>query len=141
MFALPTVNWHNISAVMTTHAYRRSAMAILAVGGLFLPLRSPPHRFVFNEYRKGQGRANLAVTCLLQDSEGFLWVGSKAGLFRYDGQKFQEFRSSDPDDRSIMAIHQSINGNLWIASEHGGLLQRRGDHFEPVVLTETLSFQ
>ncbi len=126
---------------MTTHAYRRRAMAILAAVCFVLPVRSTAQRFVFKDYGKEQGLANLAITCLLQDSEGFLWVGTKAGLFRYDGRKFQEFHSSDPDDRSIMAIHQSINGNLWIASEHGGLLQRRGDHFEPVVLTETLSFQ
>src|SRR5258708_4446178 len=141
MFVLTTINWHNISDAMLARIYRRCAMAMLAAVLLALPVSTAAQRFVFKDYGKDQGLTNLALTCLLQDSEGFLWVGTKSGLFRYDGQKFQEFHPSDPADRSIMAIHQSAGGNLWVATEHGGLLQRRGDHLEPVILTETMNLQ
>src|SRR6266852_164146 len=114
MFALPTVNWHNISAVMTARAYRRCAMAMVAVVGLALPVRSAAQRFVFKDYGKEQGLANLAIARPLQDSDGFQWVGTKAGVFRYDRERCQEFRPGDPSDRSITAIHQSIGGNLCI---------------------------
>lgn len=95
-------------------------------------------RFTFKSYTKDQGLANLASTCLLQDSEGFIWVGTMAGLFRYDGQSFHEFAPTDPSDRSIQAVHQSIGGELWVATQQGHLLQRKGDHLEPVLLTGTI---
>src|SRR5258708_1297407 len=139
MFILKAMNWHNISSVMPTRVYHRWVVTMIAA--VFLTLPASGQRFAFKDYGKDQGLANLALTSLLQDSEGFLWVGTKAGLFRYDGQRFQEFHPNDPADRSIMAIHQSADGKLWIATEHGGLLQRRGDHLEPVVLTETMNLR
>jgi signal transduction histidine kinase/CheY-like chemotaxis protein/ligand-binding sensor domain-containing protein len=141
MFVLATINRHNISNVMPARACRRCVVAIIALVCLALPAGMAAQRFVFKDYGKDQGLTNLALTCLLQDSEGYLWVGTKAGLFRYDGQKFQEFHPKGPADRSIKAIYQSAGGNLWIATEHGGLLQRRGDHLEPVMLTENMDFQ
>jgi hypothetical protein len=33
------------------------------------------------------------VTCLAQTNDGFLWLGSPAGLFRFDGTRFESFRS------------------------------------------------
>jgi len=139
MFVSTAMNWHNISGIMTARFYRRCVAALVVAVSLTLPTAA--QRFAFKDYGKDQGLANLALTSLLQDSEGFLWVGTKAGLFRYDGQRFQEFHPSDPADRSIMAIHQSADGHLWIATERGGLLQRRGDHLESVVLTETMNLR
>ncbi len=104
-----------------------------------LAARSPAQRFAFKDYTKEQGLTNLALTCLAKDSEGFLWVGTKAGLFRYDGQKFREFLPSDASDRSIEAIHESLGGDLWVATEQGHLLQRRGDHLERVALSENVT--
>src|SRR5882724_10012399 len=126
---------------MLARVYRKCVVAMVAAVCLGLPASTAAQRFVFKDYGKDQGLANLAITCLLQDSEGFLWVGTKAGLFRYDGQRFQEFRPNDPVDRSIMAIHQSAGGNLWITSEQGSLFQRRGDHLEPITLTEAIDLQ
>ncbi|HEV3038118.1 MAG TPA: ATP-binding protein [Candidatus Angelobacter sp.] len=126
---------------MPAQVCRRGALALVVAVLLVLPATTSAQRFVFKDYGKEHGLANLALTSLLQDSEGFLWAGTKAGLFRYDGQKFQEFRPDDPADRSIIAIHQSSNGNLWVASERGVLLHRSGDHLEPVVLSEPLNLQ
>src|SRR5260370_7645336 len=128
MIVLSTINWHNISVNMRARVYRISAVGMVMAVLLALPAGTAAQRFAFKDYGKDQGLTNLALTCLLQDSEGFLWVGTKSGLFRYDGQKFQEFHPSDPADRSIMAIHQSAAGNLWVATHHARLLQRPPTH-------------
>lgn len=31
--------------------------------------------------------SNLVATCMLQDSEGYMWLGSENGLYRYDGRE------------------------------------------------------
>ena len=61
------------------------------------------------------------VTCILQDSKGFMWFGTRDGLLRYDGYSFKEFRH-DPDDpnslsyNEVLSIHEDRSGNLWIGT-------------------------
>jgi hypothetical protein len=43
--------------------------------------------------RPTEGLTNLAPLSLLQDREGFLWVGTQNGLFRYDGSRFDSLNS------------------------------------------------
>src|SRR5437016_12512847 len=87
MFIQTTANWHNMSGVMPAQVCRRCAVALVVAACLALPASLAAQRFAFKDYGRDQGLANLALTCLLQDSHGFLWVGTKAGLFRYDGQQ------------------------------------------------------
>jgi len=41
------------------------------------------------------------VTCLIQDNEGFLWIGSKNGLNRYDGEHIEVFNSNSENKYTI----------------------------------------
>lgn len=41
------------------------------------------------------------VSCLLEDREGFLWIGTKNGLNRYDGRNFKIFTPNPVDSFSI----------------------------------------
>ena len=47
-------------------------------------------RYRFRHFGQDDG-PNTAVTQILQDRTGFLWVGTADGLFRYDGGYFQRF--------------------------------------------------
>jgi ligand-binding sensor domain-containing protein len=38
---------------------------------------------------------------LLQDSQGFIWIGTMHGLAKYDGRNFQMFRHNAKDKTSI----------------------------------------
>jgi diguanylate cyclase (GGDEF)-like protein len=66
------------------------------------------------------------TTALAQDRQGFLWIGTQAGLVRFDGSRFEVFRSN-PDDpatlggsyvRSLLAAR---DGRLWVGTFSGGL--------------------
>lgn len=62
--------------------------------------------------------------CILQDSDGFMWFGSKNGLFRYDGSNFKVFHqiAEDPSSLSfeeVNALLEDRAGVLWIATHHG----------------------
>ena len=45
----------------------------------------------FKDYGQDAGLTNLDVYCLMQDSTGFLWMGTDNGLFRYDGRQFRAY--------------------------------------------------
>jgi len=62
------------------------------------------------------------VNVLFEDSIGYLWVGTKTGLYRYDGNNitsFQQnvFNSNSIPNNNINSIVEDKNNNLWIGSE------------------------
>ena len=64
--------------------------------------------------------------CFLQDSNGFLWVGSQEGLARYDGYNLKFYTNIPFDSTSISnnwvpVIKEDKNGNLWVGTWGGGL--------------------
>jgi diguanylate cyclase (GGDEF)-like protein/PAS domain S-box-containing protein len=67
------------------------------------------------------GLAQNTVTALLQDDDGFIWVGTQGGLHRYDGQRYTLYRQDprDPDslpDNFITALAQDHRDGLWIGT-------------------------
>ena len=66
------------------------------------------------------------ITVLRQDRTGFLWIGSRRGLFLYDGYSFREFKNDPADptsisDHAIRSIVEDSKGRLWIGTNAGGL--------------------
>ena len=114
----------------------RTAAATLVAVVAFLagttPLRAQRYNFKF--YGQDEGLQNLAVQVILQDREGFLWVGTQNGLFRYDGSGFKAFTKSDglPGAR-IESLHEAPDGTLWVGTA-AGLARRTGERFQTVSL-------
>ncbi len=70
----------------------------------------------------GQG-APTAVYALAQTADGFLWVGSPSGLFRFDGVRFERIDSVGTTrllSQGITTVTPTRSGGLWIGYEYGG---------------------
>lgn len=70
------------------------------------------------------------VTRILEDTQGFLWIGTPSGLIRYDGYRFKRYLHSAAQDNSlggnfIVDLTLDADGNLWIISEPGGVAMYR----------------
>lgn len=90
---------------------RRACRILLAV--LLMSVGAAAERYRFRNYGPDEG-LNTAVSVILQDHTGFLWVGSGNGLFRYDGAHFQRFGLEDGlPSRSIRCLNVSPDGTLW----------------------------
>lgn len=69
--------------------------------------------------------AEANVLTILQDKKGFMWFGTSAGLYRYDGYGIRSFKS-DPSNKYaiasdfIQSIFEGRNGDIWIATIGGG---------------------
>ncbi len=66
------------------------------------------------------------VLKLIQDKQGFIWLGTPAGALRYDGYQFLRFNSVRDDPTTIGGnfvrdILQLKNGDLAFMSDPGGL--------------------
>jgi len=55
---------------------------------------------------------------LMEDSSGFLWVGTDVGLWRYDGYEFKSFSHIIPE-RIDTGMFQDDDGLIWIGTESG----------------------
>jgi diguanylate cyclase (GGDEF)-like protein len=73
-------------------------------------------------YTIRQGLAQSQVTALLQDARGYLWVGTKGGLSRFDGRRFVTFTRNDglPDDM-VTALATDHRAGLLIGTEDGSV--------------------
>jgi len=73
-----------------------------------------------------QGLSQANVTCILQDNKGFMWIGTRDGLNRFDGYTFKIFKNVAEDSTSIsnnfiQSIIQDSRGVIWIGTMGGGL--------------------
>ncbi|HFA50396.1 MAG TPA: hypothetical protein ENJ95_15390 [Bacteroidetes bacterium] len=79
---------------------------------------------VFEHLGEEDGFTPSTVLSLLQDRQGFLWVGTTDGLFRYDGQQFREYRHDNKDSTSlsnnyISSLREDKKGRIWIGTKLG----------------------
>ena len=80
----------------------------------------------FDHLTVDDGLSENAVTCIIQDRFGYMWIGTHDGLNKYDGYHFTVFRNrpNDPNslsDNAISAICEDNDGMIWVGTMGGGL--------------------
>src|SRR5271157_2312684 len=63
------------------------------------------------------------VRAFAQSADGYLWVGAPSGLFRFDGVRFELFRSPSGDQllsTNVSALFAPATGGLWVGYLFGG---------------------
>ncbi|MFA6456544.1 MAG: two-component regulator propeller domain-containing protein, partial [Bacteroidota bacterium] len=95
-----------------------SAMIML---GVCLPVQAQDRSMIFERFTIENGLSNNSVNNILQTKDGFLWVATKDGLNRYDGQSFKHFKYHPSDKNSlpenyVNALLESPDGTLLIGT-------------------------
>jgi signal transduction histidine kinase/CheY-like chemotaxis protein/streptogramin lyase len=91
-------------------------------------------RYSFKSYTQDQGLQNTAISSLLQDRKGLIWVATQNGLYWYDGNTFQQVESGQKlPSKDIESLHESADGTLWVGTRQG-LARRQGNAFETLDL-------
>ena len=83
-----------------------------------------------------QGLSHSTVHSLIEDRQGFIWIGTRYGLNRFDGYDFKVFLP-EKEDTSSMAAHgvfcllEDQRGDIWIGHQESGisLFSPRHDRF------------
>lgn len=91
----------------------------------------------FNEFGLEEGICDRYVYTINQDNNGYLWMGTGAGLCRFDGFKFREDLLTDSIARgSVVSSYKDRQGNLWLGYIDGSLTVFDGSDFIPVSIDE-----
>lgn len=73
------------------------------------------------DFKKIEGLNSNVVYCTIQDSKGFIWAGTEAGVVRYDGHKLIHYTIDDGlTDNDVFQIHEDSKGRLWFLTNNGG---------------------
>lgn len=93
-----------------------------------LPLAAGEPAWQQRTWKTEQGLPNNAVECLLQGRDGYLWIGTREGLARFDGVEFTVFDGRTPGftDDACLALAEDAEGDLWIATKKGVYRRHRG---------------
>lgn len=80
--------------------------------------------FHFRKIQVNEGLSENTVFSILQDSKGFMWLGTKDGLNRYDGSGFRIFRHNTKEPKSlgnnfIRSIAEGSNNIFYIGTDEG----------------------
>ncbi|QKG57624.1 response regulator [Hymenobacter sp. BRD128] len=80
-----------------------------------------PQAYV-RQFGPAEGLAQPFIYCLLQDRQGYLWLGTAEGLVRYDGTRFVTLTTHDGlADNFVTGLWQDpASGALWASHAQGG---------------------
>lgn len=100
-------------------------LTALALIFMAAPLFGAVH-YGFKQIGSDDGLSASYVKAIAQDSDGFMWIGTKNGLDRYDGISTRTFPCRDEKasrgNNNIGAIYEDRDRNLWVGTDRGVFL-------------------
>jgi signal transduction histidine kinase/ligand-binding sensor domain-containing protein len=106
-------------------------MAMLAIVGWPSLTAARPSLLVMPGYKRTsftvEEGAPSSVTSIAQTADGFLWIGTAQGLWRFDGVRFERMPALEKTGGSgIRTLLGTRRGDLWIGYGFAGLARSRG---------------
>lgn len=90
-------------------------------------LAKDTYNFQFKKISVDNGLSESSVYCIMQDSKGFIWFGTKDGLNKYDGYTFKTFRGLNSNvaeentlqNNFIRSIIQADSTTIYVGTDAG----------------------
>lgn len=100
------------------------ALALLMLLALLWPAwaLASTRDFYFERLGSERGLTQGSVSAMVQDRQGFVWVGTQGGLHRYDGERYRIFRHDPADpaslpDSFVTALAPGADGHsIWVGT-------------------------
>jgi ligand-binding sensor domain-containing protein/signal transduction histidine kinase len=105
---------------------RRCGLAVLVLASAASASALDPGRAVTQYSARtwylGADLPQAAIQAIAQTPDGYLWLGTRQGLVRFDGVRSTVFdRSSGLPDDNVWALRVDRSGRLWVGTDGGGL--------------------
>lgn len=89
-------------------------------------------QYIHEVWRAEDGLPQNTVTAIAQTRDGYLWLGTREGLVRFDGVRFTVFDTDTTPELGhnfVLSLLEDREGRLWIGSSGGGLVRFEGGRF------------
>lgn len=115
-------------------------LSLIKSGVLFLFLSLfgvlPVHaQFKVDKWSDSEGLSNSYIYDIIQTSDGFMWIATDGGLFRFDGVRFKEFTKANTQifkSNRFKVLHEDRQGVLWIGTLGGGFYSYKDSEFNQI---------
>lgn len=90
-------------------------------------------QYVRQTWKSENGLPQNTITAITQTPDGFIWLGSREGLIRFDGREFIEYNSNNTPglkNNDIRTLLTDTKGIMWIGTNGGGLVSFQGGVFK-----------
>lgn len=89
-----------------------------------IPSLANASELIFYNLTASDGLSQTSVNCIYQDSSDYIWIGTKNGLNRYNGYKFEVYNKGFNEKRNIIDSHitclnEDKSNNLWVGTLDG----------------------
>ncbi|MCK9407842.1 MAG: two-component regulator propeller domain-containing protein [Bacteriovoracaceae bacterium] len=138
IIALPVINPSLASITSPAHfgdqvasfdfrlMFLRIVITVIAIRSLCMPLQAQDRSMIFERFTIENGLSNNSINNILQTKDGFLWIATKDGLNRYDGQSFKYYKHHPSDQQSlpenyVNSLLETPDGTLLIGTWGKGL--------------------
>lgn len=89
-------------------------------------------RFSVRRFEDQQGLAAVTTTCVAQDAQGFLWIGTQTGLYRFDGTRAKKMVEVESlIGHYVVDMLIAPDGTPWFAGTRGVAFYKDGE-FQPL---------
>src|SRR5215831_15010450 len=112
------------SAVLLTAAFTGAAEDASTAAAAVAP-KGPLSEYTSRSWQTDEGLPHNLVRSITQTPDGYLWVGTRLGLARFDGIHFTCLNTKNTPalrNHNISALEVGLDGSLWIGTYGGGLV-------------------
>ena len=111
------------------HRSAARAVGLLLVLSIIIPVMFYPvesraadfsSEYAGTLYDTESGLESVEINAIAQTKDGYMWVGSYSGLYRYDGYRFRSF-AIDERIKNVMVLFVDSKGRLWIGTNDSGV--------------------
>lgn len=99
-----------------------------------------PMQLHFRHYNIENGTSSNGISSILQDSKGYIWLGTDNGLNRFDGTEFTFYQKKNPrydnfQSTMITTLCEANQNELWLGTENGiYIYHQEKDYFTPFLV-------
>jgi signal transduction histidine kinase/ActR/RegA family two-component response regulator len=93
--------------------------------------QSKPNEYRHQFWTTEDGLPTNTIQAIQQTLDGYLWLGTPAGLVLFDGQSFRTYDKTDlnTSNSDVLSLFVDSEGRLWIGTNGGGIVEFKENRF------------
>jgi signal transduction histidine kinase/streptogramin lyase len=128
---LPVMSSEVSSRAPRSHTAKKGDIADSADGRLLPPPPPPSFQGMTHTSWTRRDGAPGSISSLAQTKDGYLWIGSALGLYRFDGLHFSSypFGPANPalPSLDVASLAADLNGGLWVVMRNATVIHLKAD--------------